>query len=106
MILTREGRRTLRKPCLNASLSATNPTWTDPDSNPGLRGERMMTIHPSYGTDCIVIYIDCVFAATRHAGKQDRSKLGKQIFIYARQITKLNVMYNSCIGTDLDIGIE
>jgi hypothetical protein len=28
------------KTCLNATLSTTNPTWIDPGSNPGLRGER------------------------------------------------------------------
>jgi hypothetical protein len=40
MILTEENRSTRGKTCSSATLSTTNPTWTDPGSNPGLRGER------------------------------------------------------------------
>jgi hypothetical protein len=29
--------------CPSATLSTTNPTWTDPGSNPGLRSERPAT---------------------------------------------------------------
>jgi hypothetical protein len=43
MKLTRENRSTRRKTCPSATLSTTNPTWTDPGSNPGLR--------LSHGTD-------------------------------------------------------
>jgi hypothetical protein len=37
MILTGDYRSTWRKPCLSATLSTTNSTWTDTGSNPGLR---------------------------------------------------------------------
>jgi hypothetical protein len=37
MIGTRENRRTRWKTCSTATLSTTNPTWTDPGANPGLR---------------------------------------------------------------------
>jgi hypothetical protein len=40
MKLTGENRTTRGKTCPIATLSTTNPTWTDPGSNPGLRGER------------------------------------------------------------------
>jgi hypothetical protein len=43
MILTGENRSTGRKTCAIATLSTTNPTWTDMGSNPGLRGERLPT---------------------------------------------------------------
>jgi hypothetical protein len=43
MKLTWENRSTRGKTCPSATLSATNPTWTDPGSNPGLRGERPAT---------------------------------------------------------------
>jgi hypothetical protein len=43
MILTGENRRTQRKTCPSATSSTTNPTWTDPGANPGLRGERPAT---------------------------------------------------------------
>jgi hypothetical protein len=39
MKLTRENRSTWGKTCFNATLFTTNPTWTDPGSNPVLRGE-------------------------------------------------------------------
>jgi hypothetical protein len=35
----RGNRRTLRKTCHSATLSTTNPTWTDPGANLALRGE-------------------------------------------------------------------
>jgi hypothetical protein len=50
MILTGENRRTRRKTCPSATLSTTNPTWIDPDSNPGLCGERPATDDLSHGT--------------------------------------------------------
>jgi hypothetical protein len=49
-ILTGENRRTRRKTCPSATLSTTNLTWIDPDSNPGLRGERSATNDLSHGT--------------------------------------------------------
>jgi hypothetical protein len=36
--------------CPSATLSTTNPTWTDPGSNPGLRGKRPATNRLSRGT--------------------------------------------------------
>ena len=33
----------------SATLSITNPTWTDPGSNPGLRGGRPATNRLSHG---------------------------------------------------------
>jgi hypothetical protein len=46
MKLTGENRRTRGKTCPSATLSTTNPTWTDP----GLRGERPATNRLSHGT--------------------------------------------------------
>jgi hypothetical protein len=37
------------KTCPSATLFTTNPTWSDPGSNPGLRGERPATNRPSHG---------------------------------------------------------
>jgi hypothetical protein len=50
MKLTGENRSTLGKACPSATLSTTNPTWTDPGSKPGLRGERPATNRLSHGT--------------------------------------------------------
>jgi hypothetical protein len=38
------------KTCPSATLPTINPTWTDPRSNPGLRGERPETNGLSHGT--------------------------------------------------------
>jgi hypothetical protein len=49
-ILTGENRRTRRKTCPSATLSATKLTWIDPATNTGLRGERPATNYLSHGT--------------------------------------------------------
>ena len=43
MRFTRENRSTRGKSCPSATLSTIHPTWTDPGSNPGLRGETLAT---------------------------------------------------------------
>jgi hypothetical protein len=50
MKLTGENRSTRRKARPSATLSTINPTWTDPGSNPGFRGERPATNRLSHGT--------------------------------------------------------
>jgi ribosomal protein S15P/S13E len=55
--LTGENRRTRRKTCPRATLSTTNPTWIDPDANPGLRGERPATNDLSHGTAKIKVTV-------------------------------------------------
>jgi hypothetical protein len=50
MKLTRENRNTRGKTCPIATLSTTNLMWTDPESKPGLRGERPATNRLSHGT--------------------------------------------------------
>jgi hypothetical protein len=50
MKLTGENRSIRGKACTTATLSTTNPTWTEPGSNPGLRGERPATNRLSHGT--------------------------------------------------------
>jgi hypothetical protein len=48
--LTEEKRTTWGKPCPSATLSTTNPTWTGPESNPDLRGEKPANNRLSHGT--------------------------------------------------------
>jgi hypothetical protein len=55
MKLTGEDRSTRGKTCPSATLSITNPTWTDPGSNPGLRGVRLATNRLSHGTVFVCI---------------------------------------------------
>ena len=50
MKFTGENRSIRGKMCPSATLSTTNPTWTDPESNPGLRGGRPVTNRLSHGT--------------------------------------------------------
>jgi hypothetical protein len=46
----RETRRTRIKPCPSATLPTTNPIWTDPNANPGLRCEKLAANRHSDGT--------------------------------------------------------
>jgi len=50
IILTGENRRTRRKTCPSATLSTTNPTWTDTGTNSGLSCERPATNRLSHNT--------------------------------------------------------
>jgi len=54
--LTGENLRTRRKTYISANLSTADPTWIDPDANPGLRGERPVTNDPSHGTAHFKVY--------------------------------------------------
>jgi hypothetical protein len=53
----RENQSIRGRTCPSATLSTTNPTLTDPGSNPGLRGERPATNRLSHDT-AIFIFID------------------------------------------------
>jgi hypothetical protein len=53
--IDREKPTTLRKTSPSATLSTTNPTWTDPGSNPGLRNEKPATNRLSHGTALVNI---------------------------------------------------
>jgi hypothetical protein len=61
MKLTGESRSTRGKTCLSATLSTTNPTWTDPGSNPGLRGERPANNSLSHGTAYFMDYVAIIY---------------------------------------------
>jgi hypothetical protein len=50
MKLTGENRSTRGKTCPSATLFTTNLTWTDPGSDPDLRGGRPATNRLSHGT--------------------------------------------------------
>jgi hypothetical protein len=50
MILTGENRRTRIKTCPSVTFSTTNPSWTDSDANPGLRGKRSAANRLNHGT--------------------------------------------------------
>jgi hypothetical protein len=49
MKLTGENRSTRGKTCSTATLSTTNPTWTDPESKLGLCDGRPATNRLSHG---------------------------------------------------------
>jgi hypothetical protein len=50
MQLTGKNQSTRGKTCPSATLSTTNPTWTEPESNPGLRSGRPAANRLSHGT--------------------------------------------------------
>jgi hypothetical protein len=49
MILTEKNRSLGEKTCPSATLSTTNPIWTDPGSNPRLQSGRPATKRLSHG---------------------------------------------------------
>jgi hypothetical protein len=55
MKLTGENRSTRGKPCPSATLSTSNPTWTDPGLNPGFRGGRPAANRLSHGTALLLV---------------------------------------------------
>jgi hypothetical protein len=57
MKLTGENRRTRGKTWPSATLSTTNPTWTDPGSNPGLRDGRPAANRLSHGTASLTVTV-------------------------------------------------
>jgi hypothetical protein len=59
MKFTGENWRTRGKACPSATLSTTNPTWTDPGSNPGLRGGRPAANRLSHGTAYVLVSLGC-----------------------------------------------
>jgi hypothetical protein len=50
MKLTGINRSTWKKTCSRATMSTTDPIWTDPGSNPSLRRQRPATNGLSHGT--------------------------------------------------------
>jgi hypothetical protein len=68
MKLTEENLSTRGKTCPSATLSTTNPTWTDAGSNPGLRGERPKTNRLSHGTAIFTVFhVGRIFVTFRSA---------------------------------------
>lgn len=49
-VIYRETRRTRRITCHSATFAMTNPTWTEPGTNQGLRRDRPATNLLNHGT--------------------------------------------------------
>jgi hypothetical protein len=49
------------KTCPSATLTTTNPTWTDPGSNLGLCGGRPATNRLSHGTTMCVLFVEFTY---------------------------------------------
>jgi hypothetical protein len=75
MKLTGENRSIRGKTCLSATLSTINPIWTDPGSNPGLRGERPFLVFPSNK------YLAIYAPDTRRHGCDSSSKVTDTVVI-------------------------
>jgi hypothetical protein len=54
MNLTVKNRSTGGKTCPSVTLSTTNPTRTDPESNPAIRGGRLAFNRLSYGAAMVM----------------------------------------------------
>jgi hypothetical protein len=78
MKLTGEDRRTWGKTCPSATLSTTNPTWTDPGSNPGLRSGRLAANRLSHGTAGHLDFTRSIFIEPSSL-KADRNSVSPEI---------------------------
>jgi hypothetical protein len=75
MKLTWENRSTRGKTCPSATLSTTNPIWTDLGSKPVLRGDRPATNCLSRGTASAFVFPSAVvlWLQKRNVGKRQMS---------------------------------
>jgi hypothetical protein len=70
MKLTGKNRSTRGKTCPSATLSTTNPTWTDQGSSPGLRGGRPVIIRLNQGTAHLkVLEVRCALTPRKGSGQ-------------------------------------
>jgi hypothetical protein len=83
-IHTAENQRVRRKTCPCVTLSTTNPTWTEPVTNPGLRFERPATNLLCRGMTYSFIN-NCVVAV--------RSKINKRLIADTGSVTDCSIMY-------------
>jgi hypothetical protein len=67
MIITGENRRIWRKNLSQHHSVHNKSTWTDPSTNPGLRGNRLVTNCLSYAwpIPCLKIYLIFIFLSDR-----------------------------------------
>jgi hypothetical protein len=81
MKLTGENRSTRGKTCPSVTLSTTNPTWTDPGSNPGLHGERPATNRLSHGTAFHVNFLTALHMTVNFFMKSQQLKPTKYTYL-------------------------
>ena len=85
MKLTGENRSTRGKTCPSATLSTTNPTLTDPGSNPDLREERPEIILLSHGTaQPVSVALDLLYCL--------KSQAEKERYVWTCRLLKNDVM--------------
>jgi hypothetical protein len=65
MILTGENQSTRGKTCPSATLSTTNPIWTDPGSKPGFRDGRLVTNRLSHGMASNIVTALTIMSAVK-----------------------------------------
>jgi hypothetical protein len=102
MKLTGENLSTWRKACPSATFSTTNPTWTDPGSNPGLRGETAATNRLSHGTAYLDIYIEFNENSTSNSmTSHDQCHSSELSMIFNTDIKFRDVVTRRCLSVGL-----
>ena len=85
MKLTGENRNTRGKSCPSANFSTTNPTRTDRESNPGLRGDRPATNRLSHGTTLQTLLAQkfvCFVDNLDEADERQSNKISSRLRVY------------------------
>ena len=77
-----KNRSTRRKTCPSVTLSTTNPTWTNPGSNPSLRGEREICF---YSYILIYLFVRASLYTTLHSNCIINLRFRIEIFLRGLQ---------------------
>jgi hypothetical protein len=95
MELTGQNRSTREKTCRSATLSTTNPTWTDPGSNTSLRGETPATNRLSHGTAlyCTLLYTGFRKYSWRETGQFNLPRYQSQV-LHTDTSLRIQVFWN------------
>jgi len=84
MILVGESHKMRRKPCLSATLSTTDITWTRTRSGPALRGNRPATNRHSHCLASLKIEIHIIHENSVPTSRQHRVSITttKQVMVF------------------------
>jgi hypothetical protein len=88
----------LRENLPRATLSTTNPTWIDPGSNPGLRGERPATNRLSHGTATFIYYLlQYYIPQQKHEHTEISCKQSSNLPLYL-VVTRSNIIHSNLLN--------
>jgi hypothetical protein len=80
--MTGQNRTTCRKYCTSVTMSTTKPTWTDLESNAGLRGKRLVVNRQSHSQGSC--RLELLTSNAHHSGIPENSSLKERSAVSQR----------------------